>query len=139
MSGYHYNQTYQVQPPAYGDQSGYEMQQSARSRTWSPQPSYQSGYLPRAALVMTGVGALIGGVSAAAKNIRRVQNNEIDRNQAVADTAKEMAGAGLAVGLTAAVMSGVNTGLTFSMLGTAVLATGVKYFWDGMVQSDGKS
>ena len=52
--------------------------------------------VPHAGLAMGGMGAVVGGTAAAAKNIRRVKNEEINREEAVRDTLKETAGAGLA-------------------------------------------
>lgn len=116
----------------YPPRSGYEAY---------PSPAYshqiQPGqYLSRATIVMTGLGAVVGGASAAARNIRRVKTNEIDRREAVADTAREMAGAGVATGLASVVMSTLNAGMAVSLLGTTALAIGAKYVWDGILTQE---
>ena len=91
-----------------------------------------TGYLPRAALIMAGVGALVGGTAAAAKNIRQVREARIDRRQAVRDTARETAGAAVATGVATFVVGYASPGGNLlSLLGTVAIATGTKYLWDG--------
>jgi uncharacterized membrane protein YfcA len=86
--------------------------------------------VPRTALAMGGIGLLIGSTSAAAKNIRRVKNAEIDRKAAVRNTLNETAGAGLASAAAAALVGTVGaTGLA-SLVGILAVATGTKYLWD---------
>jgi len=113
--------------------SGYQSYPSA-AYSHQLQPGH---YLSRASLVMAGVGAVVGGASAAAKNIRRVKAREIDRREAVADTAREMAGAGVATGIASVLMSTLNAGMAVSLLGTAALAIGAKYVWDGILTPEG--
>jgi len=93
---------------------------------------YAVGYPSRAALMMAGLGALIGGTAAAAKNIRGVREAGIDPRQAVRDTARETAGAAVATGVATLVMGYANPrGATLNLLGTIAMATGTKYIWDG--------
>ncbi|GBC63516.1 hypothetical protein DENIS_4510 [Desulfonema ishimotonii] len=106
-----------------------------QSGTLYPARTYYStapttSYVPRASLMMAGVGAIVGGTAAAAKNIRRVREQQIDRREAVKDTAKEAAGAAVATGTATAVMGYVRAGSLVSLLGTIVVATGTKYLWD---------
>ena len=94
-----------------------------------------TGIVPRATAKMAGVGAIIGGTAAAAKNMRRVGNSQITREEAVIDTIKESAGAGLATAAaTAAVTAAGATGF-FSLLGIVVVATGTKYLWDSATKT----
>lgn len=92
--------------------------------------------VPGASLAMGGVGAIIGGTAAAAKNIRRVKNAEIKREEAVKDTLREATGAGLATATATAVMGAVGATGLVSILGVLVVATGAKYFWDGITQPE---
>ena len=94
-----------------------------------------TGIVPRATAKMAGVGAIIGGTAAAAKNMRRVGNSQATREEAVIDTIKESAGAGLATAAaTAAVTAAGATGF-FSLLGIVVVATGTKYLWDSATKT----
>jgi hypothetical protein len=86
--------------------------------------------VPHATLAMGGVGAIVGGTAAAAKNIRRVKEGEIKREEAVKDTIKEAAGAGLATATAAAVVGAVGATGLLSLLGVLAVATGTKYLWD---------
>jgi hypothetical protein len=85
---------------------------------------------PHAGLAMGGLGAIIGGTAAAAKNIRRVKNEEIDREEAVRDTLKETAGAGIAAATAAVVVRSVGATGLFGLVGIMAVAAGAKYVWD---------
>ncbi|MGD8387082.1 MAG: hypothetical protein PVG49_08065 [Desulfobacteraceae bacterium] len=87
-------------------------------------------FVPQATLAMGGLGAIIGGSAAAARNIRRVKDEEINREEAVRNTIKEAAGAGLATAAATAVVGAVGATGLLSLLGILSLATGTKYFWD---------
>ncbi|GEM_PF-2473453 len=87
-------------------------------------------FVPQATLAMGGVGAIIGGTAAAAKNIRRVKDAEINREEAVRDTIKESAGAGLATATATAVVGAVGATGLLSLVGILAMATGTKYLWD---------
>ena len=93
----------------------------------------QTSYFPNAAFTMGGVGAIVGGTSAAAKNIRQAKAGEISQQEAVGSIIKEAAGAGVATAAATAVVGGlgVNRGL-LSLLGIMTVATGTKYFWDAL-------
>ena len=90
-------------------------------------------FVPRATLSMGGVGAVIGGTAAAAKNIRRVKEAEISREEAVRNTLKEAAGAGLATAAATAVIGAVGARGLLSLVGILTVATGTKYLWDAAV------
>jgi hypothetical protein len=87
-------------------------------------------FVPQATLAMGGIGAIVGGTAAAAKNIRRVKNAEINREEAVKDTIKEAGGAGLATAAATAVVGAVGATGLLSLVGILALATGTKYLWD---------
>ena len=100
-----------------------------------PSPPYKATYtavsLPKAALAIGGLGAIVGGSAAAAKNIRRVKTEAVNREEAVKDVFKEAAGAGLATAAAAAIVGtlGIRSGLV-SVLGMLTVATGTKFAWD---------
>lgn len=87
-------------------------------------------FLPHATLAMGGVGAIIGGTASAAKNIRRVNDKEIDRPQAVRNVMKDSAGMGLATAAATAVVGAVGATGLLSLVGILAVATGAKYAWD---------
>jgi hypothetical protein len=93
-------------------------------------------FVPQASLAMGGLGAIIGGTAAAAKNIRRVKNSEIKREDAVRDTIKEAAGAGLATAAATAVVGAVGATGLLSLVGILAVATGTKYLWDSATVPD---
>jgi len=90
-------------------------------------------FVPGASLAMGAVGAVIGGTAAGAKNIRRVNAQEITREEAVRDTFKEAAGTGLAVSAATAVVGAVGATGLLSLVGIAAVATGAKYLWDSAI------
>jgi hypothetical protein len=98
-----------------------------------------TAYAPRAAFTMGAIGAVVGGTSAAAQNIRQVKAGEINPQEAAGNIIKEAAGAGISVATATAVVGGmgVNRGF-FSLLGMVVVATGTKYFWDAITASEKK-
>jgi hypothetical protein len=91
--------------------------------------------VPRSSLAMGGVGAIIGGTAAAAKNIRRVKDGEIHREEAVRDTIKEAAGAGLATAAATALVGVFGATGLLSLVGIVAVATGTKYVWDAATAS----
>jgi hypothetical protein len=86
--------------------------------------------ISQASLAMGGLGAVIGGTAAAARNIRRLEGSEIARDEAVKDTLKEAAGAGLATAAATAVVGAVRATGFLSLVGILTVATGTKYLWD---------
>jgi hypothetical protein len=95
-----------------------------------------TSFVPRAALAMGTVGAVIGGTAAAAKNFRRVSEGEINREEAVKDTVKEAAGAGLATAAAGAVVGAMGATGFFAFLGVVAVATGTKYLWDSATTAE---
>jgi len=81
------------------------------------------------------IGAIVGGSAAAAKNYKDNQDGLVSTKDAVIDTSKEAAGAGVATAVSAIAAGAVGGGLLLS-IGTAVIAAaGAKYAWDrGMEQ-----
>jgi hypothetical protein len=92
-------------------------------------------FVPRATLAMGGVGAIIGGTAAAAKNVRKVKEEEMTREEAVRDTIKEAAGTGLATAAATAVVTAVGATGWLSLVGIVAAATGAKYIWDSATSS----
>ncbi len=99
-------------------------------------PAPPTGYavpsrvVPHSVLTFGGGGAVIGGAAAAARNIRRVAEAEMSREEAVANTLKEAAGTGLATASAAAAVQAVGATGVLSLLGVLAVATGVKYLWN---------
>ncbi len=87
--------------------------------------------LSRAVLAMGGVGAVMGAVSSAAKNISMIKKNEIGGVEATKSVLKESAGVGLATAAATVVIGAVvPRNSFFSILGFAVVASGTKILWD---------
>lgn len=88
------------------------------------------GIAPRASLAMGAAGAIVGGAVAAARNIGKVQQGEITREQAVRDVLKESGSTGISTAVATAAISAVGmTGLV-SLLGFMTVAVGTKYLAD---------
>ncbi len=76
------------------------------------------------------LGAIVGGSGAAAKNYKDHKDGLISTQEAVYDTTKQAAGAGVATAVSALAVGAVGGGLALS-LGTAfAVAAGTKYAWD---------
>ena len=89
-----------------------------------------AGVVSRSALNLGGVGAMVGGVAAAAQVIPQVRNNQMSAGQATREVVKEAAGAGVATAAGAAVAGAVGLGGFVSLLAMFGVATGVKYLWN---------
>lgn len=89
----------------------------------------QVTYPQRSAYEMVRIGAVAGLCGAGARNIYRMRNNEIDRAQAVVNTLKGSATAGLASGAAAMVASQFRTPLVSALAGIAA-GTAVIYGLD---------
>jgi DNA-binding phage protein len=89
-----------------------------------------AGFAPRASLAMGAAGAILGGSIAAARNISRVEKQEMTREEAVRDVLKESGTTGLSTAMATAVVSA--TGLTgiLSLVGLVSVAVGAKYLAD---------
>jgi ABC-type nitrate/sulfonate/bicarbonate transport system permease component len=80
------------------------------------------------------IGAIVGGAGAAAKNYADFQKGAVSSREAVANTAIEATGAGVATVVSAAAVGIVGGGLALS-IGTAVgVAAAAKYGWDKVVE-----
>lgn len=89
----------------------------------------------RSAVVGGIAGALIGGTISAAKQIKDVKENKKTKEEAVKETLKDTAGAGLATATGMVIVGALGfTGLS-SLLLMAGAATGVKYLWDSSTQT----
>ncbi len=82
------------------------------------------------ALAMGGFGMIVGGSASAAANIRRMNNNEIDRSQAIKNVTRDSIGAGVATAAATAVVGALRLGGLFNIAGTLAVATAAKYLYD---------
>ena len=76
------------------------------------------------------LGAVVGGSAAAAKNYKDHKSGVIDRKDALVDTGKEAAGAGVATAASAVAAGVVGTSLLLSLAAAFATATVAKYAWD---------
>ncbi|GEM_PF-1377343 len=76
------------------------------------------------------VGAVVGGAVAAAKDIKRVQNGEMTKGEAVADVGKEAVGTGLSTAAGVAVTGALGIGGLLGIVGIVGVAVGTKYLWN---------
>ncbi|PIE70015.1 MAG: hypothetical protein CSA22_10185 [Deltaproteobacteria bacterium] len=98
---------------------------TVRPRTETTSP------LTRASLSMAGLGAVVGGTAAAAREIKAVRTDASTREEAVKTICREAAGAGVATGLATAVVGSVAPrSSVVSILGIVAVATGTKMLWD---------
>ncbi len=89
----------------------------------------------RPTLAMGAVGAVVGGTAAAARNISRVNKDEITRGEAVTDTLKEAGTTGVATATATAVVSSIGLTGTLSLVGLVAVAVGAKYAADKVLSS----
>jgi hypothetical protein len=75
-------------------------------------------------------GAIVGGAAAAAKNFKDNQDGLISTQQAVINTSKEAAGAGVATVVSAVAAGAVGSSLVLTVGTAVVVAAGAKYAWD---------
>lgn len=87
-------------------------------------------YLMRNSAGVGVLGAVVGGSAAAAKNYKDHKRGVIDKREALVDTGKEAAGAGVATAFSAVVAGVVGTGLVLSLGAAFVSAAAAKYAWD---------
>jgi hypothetical protein len=82
-------------------------------------------------------GAIVGGAGAAAKNFKDSQDGLVTPKEAVIETSKEAAGAGVATAVSAVAAGAVGSSLLLTMGTAVVVAIGTKYAWDrGMEMLD---
>ena len=99
-------------------------------------PVRVSSAVPRAALAMGAVGAVVGGAGAAAVDIRKVKNDLMTREEAVTHIVKESAGTGIAVATGTAVAGMLRGGPVLSLVSMVAVATGTKYMWNKTFDGD---
>lgn len=76
------------------------------------------------------LGAIVGGSAAAAKNFKDNKDGIISTKEALIDTSKEAAGAGVATAVSAVAVGVIGGGLILSIGTAVVVAAGSKYAWD---------
>jgi len=94
--------------------------------------------LPAGAIATMGlVGALLGGVVTAARDMRGVRAGTMERGEMVGDVVKESLGTGLAtaVGTAAGGMVFRNGALALALATMAIVGIGTKYLYDGVVSA----
>lgn len=74
-----------------------------------------------------GLGAIVGGTGAAASNLKKLQEEEIEATEAVKNTLTVAAASGVATAAATAVASSLNSGSTLPLLSKLVVGTGVMY------------
>jgi hypothetical protein len=82
------------------------------------------------ALIMGGFGMIVGATGSAAANIRRLNNGEIDRGQALKNVVRDSAGAGVATAAATAVVGALRLGGLLNVAGLLTVATATKYLYD---------
>jgi hypothetical protein len=82
------------------------------------------------ALTMGGFGMIVGAAGSAAANIRRLNNNEIERGQAMKNVVRDSVGAGVATAAATAVAGALRLGGLFNVAGLLTVATATKYLYD---------
>ncbi len=89
-----------------------------------------TGIAPRASLAMGAAGAIVGGAVAAARNIDRVKQGRLTREEAVKDVIKESGTTGISTAMATAVVSAVGLTGILSLVGFVSVAVGAKYLAD---------
>lgn len=92
-----------------------------------------AGFAPRASLAMGAAGAIVGGSIAAARNIAKVEKQEMTREEAVRDVLKESGTTGLSTAMATAVVSAAGLTGILSLVGLVSVAVGAKYLADKAV------
>ena len=82
------------------------------------------------ALAMGGFGMIVGAASSAAANIRRLNNGDIERGQALKNVVRDSVGAGVATAAATAVVGALRLGGLFNVAGLLTMATATKYMYD---------
>ena len=86
------------------------------------------------ALAMGGLGMIVGGSASAAANIRRLNNGEIEKREAVKNVVRDSAGTGIATATATAVVGALRLGGLLSLVGLLTTATAAKYMYDRAFQ-----
>ncbi len=92
--------------------------------------------LPVGAVTAMGlVGAMLGGVAAAARDLRATRDGTMTRNEAMGDVVKEAVGTGLATAVGTAAGGLVFRNGALALATMAVVGVGTKYLYDGVVNA----
>ncbi|WP_034641188.1 magnetosome protein MamC [Desulfovibrio inopinatus] len=95
---------------------------------------YQQTRLPVGAVATMGlVGAMMGGMVAAARGIRDSQTESTTRGEILGHVLKESVGAGLAAAAGTAAAGVVSRNSALSLVAMTAVGIGTKYFYDGLV------
>jgi hypothetical protein len=97
-----------------------------------------SGLAPRASLAMGAVGAVIGGSMAVSRNMGRVRDKEITRDEAVRDVLRESGCTGFSTAMGTAVVSAAGLTGVLSLAGFVAAAVGARYLVDRAVSRQGQ-
>lgn len=79
-------------------------------------------------------GVVVGGVAAAAANVRKVQDGKMTRQEAALDALREAGTTGISTGAGVAAMCRLGVGGFAGLLGITVVAAGTKYLLDSVVR-----
>jgi hypothetical protein len=90
----------------------------------------QTSIAPRASLAMGAAGAIVGGAVAAARDIDKVKQGDMTRDEAVKDVLKESGTTGLATATATAVVSSLGLTGVLSLAGLVAVAVGTKRLAD---------
>ena len=92
--------------------------------------------LPVGAIATMGlVGAMLGGVVTAARDIRKVNSGAMTRSEVAGDVIKEALGTGLATAVGTAAGGMVFRNGPLALATMAVVGVGTKYLYDGLVNA----
>lgn len=97
-------------------------------------PNQETRSQVHSALAMGVIGAIIGGSTAVARNIREDKKEDGAKKQIAKDVSCEMAGTALAAAAASTVIGGLRSSGLLSFVGFAAVATGTKYAWDATVK-----
>lgn len=89
--------------------------------------------VPANTLMMGGMGALVGGISAATITGMKVTKGEMKKTEAAKTVIRETAGTGIATGAAAAATTALGLGGLPAIAGFVVVATLAKGVWDSAV------
>jgi hypothetical protein len=92
--------------------------------------------LPVGAIATMGlVGAMLGGVVTAARDMRNVRSGAMTRSEVAGDVIKEALGTGLATAVGTAAGGAVFRNGPLALAAMAVVGVGTKYLYDGLVNA----
>ncbi|PID40000.1 MAG: hypothetical protein CR984_05465 [Proteobacteria bacterium] len=98
--------------------------------------NYPAGTYPQktaaspSALAMGGFGMIVGGAASAAANIRRMNNGETEKGEALKNVTRDAVGAGVATATATLLVNMLRLSGLFAVAGTLTAATATKYLYD---------